>query len=433
MPLSPALSSRRPQPSRRQPGRPGDAGKARFRRRCPGSRRFLSRRRCRFRPIRSLRDFLREERQGPEAAPAPGWASARSLSGKPPLSLPETLSGKSFFPAFPPLPPLPPGTRGGGKRLQAIPFHHAGETGKGHVDDPQHAVPRGPVEDSPEKTRRIPNGEVHAQGAVVATSGQYHGQEVGHAAEPVPAFRGTAVVPGGEMIREITEDHEEAGLVPFEVFEVEPDQAGKRFRPGLSVPGQVFRPRQVLLDHLVEDGEEDPVLAPEVMVERPFGDPRLLGDLRGGGVAVPFFREQVGSNRQDGGSPVLLPQVPPYRVSTQSVPTSWIGVPAYVKARVLPPGCLGSKTGIPWGGSRCPIANLRKDEPYSVGQGRNDEEPYALERGISGVADDPASVCNGFGRRGRRRWGEAGPEFREGDVRGRLFLVHGVPTAAVLG
>src|SRR4030066_1940403 len=214
MPLSPALSSRRPQPSRRQPGRPGDAGKARFRRRCPGSRRFLSRRRCRFRPIRSLRDFLREERQGPEAAPAPGWASARSLSGTTQLSLPETLSGKSFFPAFPPLPPLPPGTRGGGKRLQAIPFHPAGETGKGHVDDPQHAVPRGPVEASPAQTRRLPNGEAGGESAILEPLRQYPGEDVGHAAAPVPAFRGTAVIPDGEMIREIPDAHEQEDSVP---------------------------------------------------------------------------------------------------------------------------------------------------------------------------------------------------------------------------
>src|SRR3972149_1452312 len=149
---------------RRRPDRSGDAGKARSLRHCPCSTEYRSGRCCRFPPMQSLRDFLRGERQGPEAAPAPGWASARSISGKPPLSQSETLFGKSFFPTFP---PLPPGTPVGGERLQAVPFHHAGKSGKGHVDDPEHAVPRGPVEDSPEKTRRIPPREAGAESAIL--------------------------------------------------------------------------------------------------------------------------------------------------------------------------------------------------------------------------------------------------------------------------
>jgi len=76
--------------------------------------------------------------------------------------------------------------------------------------------------------------------------------------------------------------------------------------------------------HLVEDDEEDPVLAVEVVVERALGDVRLAGDLRGRRVDVPLFGEEPGRGRKDGGanfrvSPGIPPSLPADRVSTRSV------------------------------------------------------------------------------------------------------------------
>ncbi len=120
------------------------------------------------------------------------------------------------------------------------------------------------------------------------------------------------------MLGKITEDDEKLPGVRIEVPEVEPDEVVERLRPGFSLADQALDYGKVAVGGLVEDGEEDPVLAAEVVVKGPLGDAGLAGDFRRRGIPVPFFGKQTGRDRQDGGALSRLPQdSPPSSGSTR--------------------------------------------------------------------------------------------------------------------
>lgn len=231
------------------------------------------------------------------------------------------------------------------ERLEPVRFHHPGEPWKGRLDEVEHLEAGGAVERSTQHLGRLPDGEGEMERPVGLPPCEHSGEELRDPVEFAP-LRG----PAGEVFdrqvdRKVAEQDEVLLLAQGDVVEMEMGEGGEGLAPRRSQREKRLDPGEVPVHRLVEQGEEDPVLAAEVVVERPLRHPGIVGDLRGRGLAVPLLREEAGRGGEDrpapGGGrhrPVPSPSVIGPRSGPPGAPAAGAGAGAAGRTPSSPTG-----------------------------------------------------------------------------------------------